>query len=70
MNTSRILKMAMVITMITVGLSMANSIFNEAKANLPVLPNGRPLMSDGTRYCCADSGNDCGAVCCDDLEEE
>jgi len=28
------------------------------------LENGRPLKSNGSGYCCENSGNDCGAACC------
>ncbi len=67
MDKSKVLKAAVLITMITLGVFTANSKFNVAEATviLPVADNGRPLKSDGAgHYCCENSGTDCGAACC------
>lgn len=62
MKNKSFARKAVMIAGLTVGLAGLSSIFNEAAAS--GCTNGRPLMSNGTSYCCNGAGTDCCAACC------
>jgi hypothetical protein len=58
-------KKAMLVASLTAGVVGFNSMFNEAQATgRSGSDNGRPLMSNGSTYCCQNNGDDCAAACC------